>query len=83
MAVSPTTERGGAVEAPQDSKTETVVPSPAELQNTPPCDLEELNFIVSQSKKAGNGLFKEKKYKGGSLSAVISPVNPHFPLLSF
>ncbi len=31
---------------------------------------EEIQFIVSQSKKAGNGLFKEKKYKGESCSPV-------------
>lgn len=29
----------------------------------------EIQFIVSQSKKAGNGLFKEKKYKGQSSSS--------------
>ena len=30
----------------------------------------EIQFIVSQSKKAGNGLFKEKKYKGQSPTLV-------------
>jgi hypothetical protein len=35
----------------------------------------EIQFIVSQSKKAGNGLFKEKKYKGQSSSSSQSLVN--------
>jgi len=38
----------------------------ADPGTTPPRDEEETKFIVSQSKKAGNGLFKEKKYRGAS-----------------
>ena len=33
---------------------------------------EEIQFVVSQSKKAGNGLFKEKKYKGESSRPLVN-----------
>lgn len=33
---------------------------------------EELAFITSQSKEAGNKLFKEKKYRGTRMLAVVS-----------
>ena len=37
------------------------------LQDTDP---EQIRFIVSQSKQAGNALFKERKYKGSGMNHV-------------